>query len=118
MDDPYVTISETHVGVAAGTEYRAGLYTPEMTERVYRELLDRAGSSLSRGESVVLDASWTRESDRRHARGRGHGQRLCCPGVRCFGRGHCEAASYPRPDTLRREPGRGPRDGRGRRTVA
>jgi uncharacterized protein len=53
---------------AAGTEYRAGLYTPEMTERVYRELLDRAGSSLSRGESVVLDASWTRESDRRHAR--------------------------------------------------
>lgn len=28
-----------------------------MTERVYRELLDRAGQSLSRGESVLLDAS-------------------------------------------------------------
>jgi uncharacterized protein len=53
---------------AAGSEYRTGLYTPEMTERVYRELLDRAGSSLSRGESVILDASWTRESDRRRAR--------------------------------------------------
>ncbi len=52
----------------AGAEYQTGLYAPEMTERVYRALLERAEASLSRGESVVLDASWTREPDRCRAR--------------------------------------------------
>lgn len=47
--------------------YRSGLYTPEMTERVYTELLERARAALSRGESVVLDASWSRDTHRGRA---------------------------------------------------
>lgn len=43
--------------------YGEGLYRPEMTDRVYATLRDRAGRLLGRGESVVLDASWT---DARH----------------------------------------------------
>jgi aminoglycoside phosphotransferase family enzyme/predicted kinase len=36
-----------------------GLYAPEMTSRVYDELLARARPALDRGESVVLDATWS-----------------------------------------------------------
>jgi aminoglycoside phosphotransferase family enzyme/predicted kinase len=36
----------------------AGIYTEQLTEATYRELLDRARRLLERGESVVLDASW------------------------------------------------------------
>lgn len=39
--------------------YRQGLYDLEHTARTYRELLRRAADLLGRGESVVLDASWT-----------------------------------------------------------
>jgi aminoglycoside phosphotransferase family enzyme/predicted kinase len=47
--------------------YCTGRYVPEMTERVYAELLDRAGALLAHGESVVLDASWTSAEHRRRA---------------------------------------------------
>jgi uncharacterized protein len=47
--------------------YRTGRYAPEMTERVYTELLDRAEALLAHGESVVLDASWTAGEQRRRA---------------------------------------------------
>lgn len=43
----------------APAAYRSGIYTPEHTERTYAELLRRAEELLSRGESVVLDASWS-----------------------------------------------------------
>lgn len=36
-----------------------GIYQPEITLRTYAELLREAGELLDRGESVVLDASWT-----------------------------------------------------------
>lgn len=44
---------------SAAAGYRTGLYTPDSTERTYRELLRRAEAVLVRGDSVVLDASWT-----------------------------------------------------------
>jgi hypothetical protein len=43
----------------SGAGYREGIYSPEATRRTYGELLRRAGSLLERGESVLLDASWT-----------------------------------------------------------
>jgi predicted kinase len=46
-------------GESAAAPYREGLYRPEMTDLVYTALLDRAVRLLERGESVVLDASWT-----------------------------------------------------------
>lgn len=45
-----------------------GLYTPEATREVYRELLRRAGVAASMGDSVVLDASWLDPAEREQAR--------------------------------------------------
>jgi predicted kinase len=44
---------------SARAPYETGIYTPEWTQRVYRELLHRATVLMSRGESVVADASFT-----------------------------------------------------------
>jgi uncharacterized protein len=52
---------------SAQAPYGEGIYTPEMTERTYSELLARAQRLLSLGESVILDASWVRETHRRAA---------------------------------------------------
>jgi hypothetical protein len=52
----------------APAPYLNGIYTPAHTERVYRELLHRAEELLARGESVVLDASWTAAGHRDAAR--------------------------------------------------
>ena len=38
--------------------YGAGIYDRSWTERTYQELLHRAAELLSRGESVIADASW------------------------------------------------------------
>ena len=61
-----------------------GLYTPEMTSRVYDELLHQADVLLTSGESVILDASWS-SADHRRLAGRmadRHGAELiqidCC----------------------------------------
>ena len=43
----------------APAAYGEGLYTAERTDALYAQLLHRAGELLVRGESVVLDASWT-----------------------------------------------------------
>jgi len=51
-----VGLSPTQPAHAA---YGEGLYTPTGIDAVYAHLLHRARELLSRGESVVLDASWT-----------------------------------------------------------
>ncbi|OIJ27624.1 bifunctional aminoglycoside phosphotransferase/ATP-binding protein [Nocardioides luteus] len=43
----------------AATGWNEGIYSPAWTARTYAELLERATMLLARGESVVLDASWT-----------------------------------------------------------
>ena len=48
--------------------FGAGLYAPEVSERVYAEMLDRAAGHLALGESVVLDASWSAGARRAAAR--------------------------------------------------
>ncbi|MEL7156533.1 MAG: AAA family ATPase [Actinomycetota bacterium] len=45
-----------------------GLYHPDMTARTYAELLRRAGTLLRLGQSVILDASWSKDSLRHDAR--------------------------------------------------
>ncbi|MFL6141811.1 MAG: AAA family ATPase [Labedaea sp.] len=54
-------------GEDARAPYREGIYTAEHTDRVYTELLRRAKTLLARGESVILDASWTAAAHRDHA---------------------------------------------------
>ena len=44
--------------------YEAALYRPEATARTYAELLVRARRCIELGESVILDASWTRATHR------------------------------------------------------
>jgi aminoglycoside phosphotransferase family enzyme/predicted kinase len=48
----------------APAAFGTGLYDAEHTRRTYAELTARAERLLARGESVVLDASWTRGTDR------------------------------------------------------
>ncbi len=45
-------------------EWRAGLYAPEMTERTYAELRNRAARLLRDGRAVVLDAMHGRRAER------------------------------------------------------
>lgn len=54
-------------GPAAGV-WQEGHYSPAVTERVYRELLESAGDLLAHGDDVVLDASWTTAAHREAAR--------------------------------------------------
>lgn len=50
------------------SDFGAGLYAPEITRRTYSTLLDRAATAIQRGESVVLDASWSDRDLREQAR--------------------------------------------------
>jgi len=45
-----------------------GIYSPAFTRRTYTALLRRAGDLLSRGRSVILDASFARRQQRERAR--------------------------------------------------
>ncbi len=44
-----------------------GIYRPEMTDQVYRVLLEHAAVLLEEGRSVILDASWTSATHRTQA---------------------------------------------------
>ncbi|HSK59422.1 MAG TPA: AAA family ATPase, partial [Actinomycetospora sp.] len=67
----------------AAAGYRDGLYRPEHTDATYAALLHRAEELLERGETVVLDASWT-DADHR-ARAAAVAARTSAPlvGLRC-----------------------------------
>jgi hypothetical protein len=52
----------------AGAPFGQGIYGPEATARTYATMLDRARIGLARGESMVLDASWTDPTWRAEAR--------------------------------------------------
>lgn len=49
---------------SAAAGFGQGIYTPAGTRATYAVLLDHADRLLRRGESVVLDASWTSAEDR------------------------------------------------------
>lgn len=51
----------------AAASYGEGIYTAEWTERTYAEILARAERRLALGESVIVDASWTRADHREGA---------------------------------------------------
>ena len=63
----YVTVASDIVrkelaGLAARTDatapFEEGIYTAAWTDRTYKEMLHRAEMLLSRGQSVILDATW------------------------------------------------------------
>lgn len=53
--------------VHAPAAFGSGLYDDEHTHATYTAVLERAERLLRHGESVVLDGTWTRASDRRMA---------------------------------------------------
>nr|WP_145983312.1 AAA family ATPase [Pseudonocardia sp. AL041005-10] len=63
--------------------YGTGRYTPERVAAVYTALLDAAGPLLGRGESVVLDASWTTAAHRLAARALAARHHAVCVELRC-----------------------------------
>jgi predicted kinase len=54
--------------VSAAASYGTGLYSPELRHRTYDELFRRAETALEMGESVLLDASFSEEQQRKAAR--------------------------------------------------
>jgi aminoglycoside phosphotransferase family enzyme/predicted kinase len=54
--------------LSAAAAFRQGIYTAEWTDRTYSALSWRARQLLERGESVVLDATWSRDRHRQAAR--------------------------------------------------
>ncbi len=53
---------------SAKAEYQKGIYTPEMTQKVYEEMIKRAKKLSSEGKNVVLDATFLREEHRQMVR--------------------------------------------------
>ncbi|NPA33056.1 MAG: AAA family ATPase [Aquificae bacterium] len=53
---------------SAKAPFGKGIYTQEMTKRVYEELIRRAKRALSEGKSVVLDATFLRRWQRKLAK--------------------------------------------------
>src|SRR5699024_2792240 len=53
---------------SAPAPYGAGIYAPTWTDATYHEVLRRAREALERGQTVVLDASWSDQSHRAEAR--------------------------------------------------
>jgi predicted kinase len=68
---------------SAAATYQQGIYAPTWTERTYAELTRRACRLLERGETVVLDASWTRDEHRRAARALGAETHSAVVELRC-----------------------------------
>ncbi|MBI3812974.1 MAG: nucleoside monophosphate kinase [Nitrospinae bacterium] len=46
-------------------DFEKGIYSREFTERTYAEMLKRVRDILTKGSSVILDASFQRKSDRK-----------------------------------------------------
>ncbi len=52
----------------ARADFEQGIYSSEITARVYAALLDQAALLMARGESVIIDASWPVAEVRRNGR--------------------------------------------------
>ncbi|MEO8697933.1 MAG: AAA family ATPase [Acidimicrobiales bacterium] len=60
-----------------------GIYTSAISARTYEDLIGHGRGILALGESVILDASWTRADDRRAARRMGEEVGACVIELRC-----------------------------------
>lgn len=67
----------------AAAGWQEGIYSPAWTTRIYAELLERAAALLARGESVVLDASWTDPTHRALVEQAAHATHSTLTALRC-----------------------------------
>ncbi len=61
-----------------------GIYSPAFTERTYAVMLERASDGLCRGESVVLDGSYSRRDDRAAVLACGQRENVSVRFIQCF----------------------------------
>jgi predicted kinase len=61
-------LAPMQVSTPTTSDYGAGLYQPEQVDAVYSEMLRRAEPQLRYGHTVLLDATWARQSWREGAR--------------------------------------------------
>jgi uncharacterized protein len=66
-----------------GTHYRRGIYTREATKQKYWHLAERAGSALTMGKCVVVDASFSTTAHRQVLRDTADRSRARLVEVRC-----------------------------------
>ncbi|HXW33566.1 MAG TPA: AAA family ATPase [Acidimicrobiales bacterium] len=59
---------EVRAGHPGPNEFQRGQYSPEITSALYNDMNERAARLLGFGQSVIVDASWTSESNREGAR--------------------------------------------------
>jgi predicted kinase len=50
---------------ASGSDLNGGIYSPEATTKTYRHLLELAGEMLQYGFSVIVDAAFLKQAERR-----------------------------------------------------
>jgi hypothetical protein len=46
------------------TSYNKGIYTPQITEKTYEEMIKRAKDTLRKGQNVILDATYRKKKKR------------------------------------------------------
>jgi uncharacterized protein len=69
--------------VHAPDAFEAGIYTADHTDRTYVELISRAGNLLTRGQSVIIDASFSTAESRHAARERASAESAGVVELRC-----------------------------------
>lgn len=53
-------------------KFHQGLYSPDFSQKTYKGLLDRAHNILEAGNSLIIDASFKKKTDRQEARALAH----------------------------------------------
>ena len=76
-------LAELHATARTGDGYGDGLYAPDRVAATYTEMLRRAQHYLERGQSVILDASWIRSSDRADAASLALASQVVLHEIRC-----------------------------------
>jgi len=89
---------------AAPAPFGAGLYSAESTAATYETLLEWAAVALARGETVLLDASWSSADLRSRARAVATGTRAALLELRCDAPVDVAAARMARRATAEGDP--------------
>ncbi|UCF19872.1 MAG: AAA family ATPase [Gemmatimonadota bacterium] len=78
--------------------FGTGIYSSEWTERTYTALIEEARGELARGNSIILDASWSRATHRRLARDAAEEREALFAIIECTASAPSLRARLSRPD--------------------
>ncbi len=78
--------------------FGADIYSPEWTEKTYDALIEEARKELARGNSVILDASWSRAHQRARARRAAEEREALFAVIECFATDEALKIRLTKPD--------------------